>query len=401
MKTVSKIIAILLCLAMMAGALVACEPGETGPQGPQGIQGAQGESGADGKDGTDGKDGKDGATIASVRYDEYGRLIITLTDGTILDPVEMPKDVGTDGLEYYPLPDGTYAVSMGTTKYLEKIEIRAYHNGKAVTQILPSAFLGAVNLKEISIPDSVTSIGNGAFSDCTSLTSIVIPDNVTSIEDWAFRDCTSLQYNTYDKGLYLGNEENPYLVLVKASSNSITSCTIHENTKFIHFFAFYGCTSLESIVIPDSVTSIGNYAFGGCSSLTSITVDANNKTYMSKDGVLYSKDGATLICYPARKTATHFTIPDSVTSIGEYAFRDCTSLTSVTIGNSVTSIGEEAFCGCTSLTSIVIPDSVTSIGNRAFDGCTSLTIYCEAAFQPSGWHFNWNGSCPVVWGYTG
>ena len=95
--------------------------------------------------------------------------------------------------------------------------------------------------------------------------------------------------------------------------------------------------NITSVVIPDSVKSIGDYAFVYCFVLTSVTIG------------------------------------DSVTSIGDYAFRECTSLASVTIPNSVTSIGEGAFSGCTSLTSVTIPDSVTSIGNRAFDWCTSLT----------------------------
>jgi len=93
-------------------------------------------------------------------------------------------------------------------------------------------------------------------------------------------------------------------------------------------------------------------------------------------------------------------IPASVTSIGDDAFHDCDSLTSVVIPDSVTSIGGLAFNGCSRLTSIEIPDSVTSIGGLAFNGCSSLTIYCEAESKPSGWDSYWNYSkCPVVWGY--
>ena len=104
-----------------------------------------------------------------------------------------------------------------------------------------------------------------------------------------------------------------------------------------------------------------------------IKVDKNNRTYKDIDGNLYSKDGTTLIQYAIGKTATSFTIPDSVTSIGYMAFYGCDSLTSVDIPDSVTSIGYSAFYGFNSLTSVVIPDSVTSIGDKAFSYCSSLT----------------------------
>ena len=94
---------------------------------------------------------------------------------------------------------------------------------------------------------------------------------MTSIGDGAFEGCNKLQYNEYDNAYYLGNENNPYLVLIKAKNTSITSCNINNNTKVIAGEAFYECSSLTSITIPDSVTSIGDYAFEYCSNLTSIT----------------------------------------------------------------------------------------------------------------------------------
>ena len=175
-------------------------------------------------------------------------------------------------------------------------------------------------IKSVVIEAGVTHIGDYAFYGCSSLASVTIPDRVTSIGECAF----------------------------------------------------YGCSSLTSVTIPNSVTTIGGSAFSSCSSLTSINVDNNNEYYSSSVGVLFDKNQTILICYPAGKTESIYTVPNSVTSIGEYAFCGCSSLESVTIPDSVTSIGSSAFEGCSSLASVTIPDSVTGIGEGAFDGCSSL-----------------------------
>ncbi|MGM9665165.1 MAG: leucine-rich repeat domain-containing protein, partial [Eubacteriales bacterium] len=130
---------------------------------------------------------------------------------------------------------------------------------------------------------------------------------------------------------------------------------------------------VKEVILPNSITDINYSTFSKCSALVSISIDEINENYKSIDGNLYSKDGKTLIRYAAGKTDTSFIIPDTVTEIGDYAFYNCSSLTSVTIGNGVTSIGRWAFDGCSGLTSIEIPDSVTSISYSAFSGCTGLT----------------------------
>jgi hypothetical protein len=193
-------------------------------------------------------------------------------------------------------------------------------NTTGITSIPDNTFISCSNLSGITIPDSVTTIGDVAFSGCTSLSAVTIPDSVTSIG----------------------------------------------------IAAFDSCTSLSSVTIPDSVTAIESYAFYVCTSLTTITVDSNNVNYSSIDGVLFNKDATAIITYPAGKQSATYTIPDSVTSIGDSAFSFCSSLSSVTIGDSVTSISDYAFQGCTSLSSVTIGDSVTSIGRSAFDRCTSL-----------------------------
>ena len=196
-----------------------------------------------------------------------------------------------------------------------------------------------------SVAYSVTSIGEEAFFKCSSLTSIEIPNGVTSIGEKAFYQCSGL---TGD------------LII----PNSVTS--IGEK-------AFLGCRGLTSMTIPNSVTSIGEKAFYQCSGLTAIDVAADNPNYCAEEGVLFSKDKTTLVAYPGGKQGA-YSIPNSVTSIGSYAFYDCSGLTgNLIIPNSVTSIGNDAFNGCRGLTSVTIPNSVTSIGEKAFYDCRGLT----------------------------
>ena len=213
-----------------------------------------------------------------------------------------------------------------------------------VTSIGHFAFSGCNVLTNIAIPQSVTSIGDSAFDGCIALTDITIPSSVTSVGNYSFYGCAGL-----------------------------TTITIPNSMTSIGHCAFYGCTGLTIVTIPESVTSIGVAAFSGCTNLADIKVDPGNSSFCALNGVLFDKDFATLLCYPAGKTGSTYAIPSGVKGIGGSAFIDCIDLTGVTIPDSVTYIAESAFGDCAGLTNVMIPDSVTYIGEYAFSGCTSLT----------------------------
>lgn len=129
---------------------------------------------------------------------------------------------------------------------------------------------------------------------------------------------------------------------------------------------------MKGITLPSSVTSIGERIFNGCWNLEEINVNESNKFYRAIDGVLYTKDLKTIICYPKGKEDKKFVIPSGVTSIGINAFSSCRNLQEITLPSGVTSIGKCAFYWCWYLQKITLPSSVTSIGDDAFSGYYNL-----------------------------
>ena len=249
---------------------------------------------------------------------------------------------------------------------------------KEGTRVITSdAFADCVDLTSVTIPNSVTSIGNRAFSSCKGLTSIIIPNSVTSIGGMAFYNCSDLTSVT------IGENVESIGAGAFWSCKGITSITIPNSVTSIGEDAFKSCKGLTTVTIGEKVESIHRWAFTGCDALTSVVWNARNcNDYSSYDDPFSSNITSFIfgnkvehiparLCYDMNKLS-EITIPNSVTSIGEYAFYNCSGLTSVTIPNSVTSIGKSAFSGCSGLTSVTIGEKVESISESAFSGCSGL-----------------------------
>ncbi len=303
-------------------------------------------------------------------YDCTGLTSVTI--GNSVTSIGDSAFFGCSGLTSITIPNSV--TSIGDRAFELCRGLTSVNMGNSVTSIGWNAFWGCIGLTNINIPNSVTSIGKSAFFDCVGLTSVNMGNSVTSIGEKAFQYC---------KGL--------------------TSVNIPNSVKSIGELAFQYCKGLTSVTIGNSVTSIGWNAFHDCTNLTSVNIS----DIAAWCGITFDRPDANPLRYAVHlflngEEVTELIIPNTVTSIGGFAFYDCKGLTSVTIGNSVTSFGREAFYGCTGLTSVtinsndivskdyetnsnlksifgsqvttyILGDNVTSIGDYAFYDCKGLT----------------------------
>lgn len=209
-----------------------------------------------------------------------------------------------------------------------------------ITEVYDETFSKCQDLKKVILPEGIKKIGERAFLDCAQLESLNLPNSIDELHVACFKGC-ALKHVVIPTGL-----------------------------KEIPKTSFMGCSNLSDIFIPGNITSIDNTAFAGCPNLMRFRVDFGNPNYGSQDGILYDKQRRTLICFPGGKGT--FSMPESVTSIGDHAFSGCSTLTTITIPRTVTSIGSWAFEDCLALTDITIPNSVNAIGFKAFEGCRSI-----------------------------
>lgn len=275
---------------------------------------------------------------------------------------------------------------------------------KKITEIEEGLFFSSA-LKNVRIPSQVTTIGYCAFYNCNDLDEATFPNGLESISEYAFMN-TSIKELNFPASL----KEIKYSAFAECSG--LTKLTLNSNIKTLGDYSFYNCPDLATVSIPARTQSIGNYAFAECEKLTTINVSADNETYETIDGILYTKGRAELIVYPSGKLDLAYEIPTNVKTIRDGALNNCRYLNefkveggntsysvdengvlynydktkliqypigrgsnNYTIAETVTSIGKKAFAGALITGIVNIPSYVSEIGEYAFEDCTKVNNY--------------------------
>ena len=255
------------------------------------------------------------------------------------------------------------------------------------------------------VPEGVREINPDAFGFNSPLKTVVLPKSFEVAEGPLFKNCNVMEsvdvagdnprYRSIDGVLFTKDAKTLLYVPPKISvdsyvvpegavsvgegafqgCSSLSSVTISKTVQSIGKNAFCGCSSLTSVDIPESVEKIGHGAFSGCRSLKAINVAEKNSQYSSIDGVLLTKDGKTLVQFPAGQKKEAYAIPKGVTALGTGAFYRCASLKTIDVPQGVTELGEATFEGCSALTSINVPEGITEIGEKTFADCSALTAF--------------------------
>ena len=304
--------------------------------------------------------------------------LVELDIGPKVEILEKEAFRGCNSLHVLTLPQNVRKV--GESAFRDCISLTTLVIENEDIELGERAFENCARLSEVTLTDGMTEIYGGVFNSCKSLTHITLPSRLTILGESSFADCTKL------KEIDLPEQVTKIDDLCFGGCLSLERVLMQKNVIKIGKNVFKDCESLTSIQIPASVSSIGSGLFRGCKNLSSIEVDSKNKHFKAVDNILFNKNKSILFCYPAKTQGNIYTIPDSVTTIGDWAFSECTELYEVIIPDSVYEIGEGAFHSCSSLRSLVLPDSVIRIDDVAFRGCSSLeTIVIPDSVIEFGW----------------
>ncbi len=230
------------------------------------------------------------------------------------------------------------------------------------------ALSGITTLKTVTLSDGIYELGAHAFDGCTSLTSVNIPQEVNTLSDSLFADCTSLAELFFGDNITAigANTFSGCSALVRLCSYDDGTFSVGTHVKTVGEQAFAGCSSMTSLTLPDSLTQIGEKTFQNCTRLRDMTMPFVGS---DRDGLASKRLSYLFGTVPS--TLKTVTITDQYT-IGQEAFRDCTSLTSVTLSEGVAIINKSAFNTCTALSEINLPESLEMVGEDAFANCDSL-----------------------------
>lgn len=267
---------------------------------------------------------------------------------------------------HYTIPDGVKNIYYGA--FSSCLNLRTISLPDSIDTIDHCAFFNCMNLQDISLPNSIKTLGKNVFHNCCSLTNITLPNSITSIEPGTFSGCENLRkVNMSDNIRTIG--EIAFFGCVNLEEFDFPS-----NLMAIGCAAFTNCQKLTQITIHKNINNIAKGAFSHCNSLTEFNVTEDNKTYSSYNGVLYSKNQAYLLVYPAGKKDYSFVIPSTVEYINDQAFYGVLYLQEVTIPSSIIDIGISSFSEMNLLSKVVIEEGIKNIGTFVFSKNKNLSL---------------------------
>lgn len=312
---------------------------------------------------------KNGSWVISTNY----KLTISATGAVTENP-----------WNYYRTPVSSLEICSGVTAlpadaFYDYTSLTTVTMADTVTTLGSYAFGGCDKLNSVSLSRNLTEIPDGTFYECYVLTSVDIPAAVTAIGKKAFYDCRLLSSLSIPEHIISIGDAAFW------NCGTLTSITLPDALQSLGAEAFSNCSSLTSLHIPASLTTIADNAFIVCPALKSFTVAAGNTAYTVSNGILYSKDGKTLICYPDGKDGTTFTVPQTVTAIAPYALHYNRQLTSLTLHSQIVSVGASAARYADSLANVYFDGTQEKwngiVGSYAFSSSTAIhfSLSCSGA----------------------